>query len=102
VWIFVAFDGLRVLSGALAYGTSKAATHHLTATLDVEWIKYGINANAAAPTNFDTPMNKEKIEPLCSYVRKRPICTWERFLISTVDQRQLVDGRTSPDKDSNE
>jgi NAD(P)-dependent dehydrogenase (short-subunit alcohol dehydrogenase family) len=31
----------------------------LTGILAVEWIKYGVNVNAVAPTNFDTPMNKE-------------------------------------------
>jgi len=56
---FGSIDGLTVFPGSVAYNTSKAGVHHLTRTLAVEWIKYGINVNAVAPTIFNTSMNVE-------------------------------------------
>jgi NAD(P)-dependent dehydrogenase (short-subunit alcohol dehydrogenase family) len=42
-----------------AYCASKGAVNQLTRVLAVDWIKHGINVNAIAPCDFDTPM----IEP---------------------------------------
>jgi NAD(P)-dependent dehydrogenase (short-subunit alcohol dehydrogenase family) len=39
-----------------AYCASKGAVNQLTRVLAVDWIKHGINVNAIAPCDFDTPM----------------------------------------------
>ena len=59
---FGSLDGITVYPGTVSYNTSKAAVHHLTRSLAVEWIKYGINVNAVAPVFFDTPMNTEMLK----------------------------------------
>jgi NAD(P)-dependent dehydrogenase (short-subunit alcohol dehydrogenase family) len=59
---FGSIDGLTVFPGSVSYNTSKAGVHHLTRTLAVEWIKYGVNVNAVAPTIFNTPMNTELLK----------------------------------------
>lgn len=41
-----------------AYNTSKAAVVHLTRTLAVEWVKYGIRVNAVSPGYVWTEMNQ--------------------------------------------
>ena len=41
-----------------AYNTSKAAVVHLTKTLAVEWVKYGIRVNAVSPGYVWTEMNQ--------------------------------------------
>jgi sorbose reductase len=41
-----------------AYNTSKAAVKHLTKTLAIEWVKYGIRVNAVSPGYVWTEMNK--------------------------------------------
>jgi NAD(P)-dependent dehydrogenase (short-subunit alcohol dehydrogenase family) len=41
------------------YCTTKAAIVHLTKCLAVEWGKYGITANAVAPTFIETPGTEE-------------------------------------------
>ena len=38
------------------YNASKAAVHHLTASLGVEWAARGVRVNAVAPTYIETPM----------------------------------------------
>jgi NAD(P)-dependent dehydrogenase (short-subunit alcohol dehydrogenase family) len=38
------------------YNASKAAVHHLTASLAAEWADRGVRVNAVAPTYIDTPM----------------------------------------------
>lgn len=40
------------------YNASKAAVHHLTRSLAVEWARRGVRVNAVAPTYVDTPLNK--------------------------------------------
>lgn len=39
-----------------AYNVSKAAVHHLTRCLAVEWATEGVRVNAVAPTYIETPM----------------------------------------------
>jgi NAD(P)-dependent dehydrogenase (short-subunit alcohol dehydrogenase family) len=39
-----------------AYNVSKAAVHHLTRCLAVEWAPKGVRVNAVAPTYIETPM----------------------------------------------
>jgi NAD(P)-dependent dehydrogenase (short-subunit alcohol dehydrogenase family) len=39
-----------------AYNVSKAAVHHLTRCLAVEWAAEGVRVNAVAPTYIETPM----------------------------------------------
>ena len=38
------------------YNASKAAVHHLTASLAAEWADRGVRVNAVAPTYIDTPL----------------------------------------------
>ncbi|WP_297973753.1 SDR family oxidoreductase [uncultured Amaricoccus sp.] len=38
------------------YNASKAAVHHLTRSLAVEWAKRGVRVNAVAPTYIETPL----------------------------------------------
>jgi len=52
-----------------AYCASKGAVNQLTRVLAVDWIKHGINVNAIAPCDFDTPM----IEP---YLNTDEYRTW--------------------------
>ncbi len=40
------------------YNASKAAVHHLTASLAVEWATRGVRVNAVAPTYIETPLTK--------------------------------------------
>jgi NAD(P)-dependent dehydrogenase (short-subunit alcohol dehydrogenase family) len=47
--------GLVALPGEAVYCTAKAAVSHLTRCLAVEWGRYGITANAVAPTFIRTP-----------------------------------------------
>jgi NAD(P)-dependent dehydrogenase (short-subunit alcohol dehydrogenase family) len=47
--------GEVALPGEAVYCTTKAAVSHLTRCLAVEWGRYGINANAVAPTFVHTP-----------------------------------------------
>lgn len=39
-----------------AYNVSKAAVHHMTRSLAVEWAPGGVRVNAVAPTYIETPM----------------------------------------------
>lgn len=41
-----------------AYNTSKAAVLHMTKTLAIEWVKYGIRVNAVSPGYVWTEMNQ--------------------------------------------
>jgi len=38
------------------YNASKAAVHHLTRSLAVEWARRGVRVNAVAPTYIATPL----------------------------------------------
>ena len=53
---FASTDAFVGIPGQLAYCVSKAGVVELTKTLGVEWIKSGVNVNAVAPTEFETPM----------------------------------------------
>jgi sorbose reductase len=41
----------------VAYGTSKAAVHHMTRCLAVEWTSYGIRVSSLSPGYMDTRLN---------------------------------------------
>jgi NAD(P)-dependent dehydrogenase (short-subunit alcohol dehydrogenase family) len=44
------------------YNASKAAVHHLTRSLAVEWAERGVRVNAVAPTYIETPLTKFGME----------------------------------------
>ncbi|MFB2550457.1 SDR family NAD(P)-dependent oxidoreductase [Ensifer soli] len=44
------------------YNASKAAVHHLTASLAVEWASRGVRVNAVAPTYIDSAMTRAVID----------------------------------------
>ncbi len=44
------------------YNASKAAVHHLTASLAVEWADRGVRVNAVAPTYIETEMTKTVVD----------------------------------------
>jgi NAD(P)-dependent dehydrogenase (short-subunit alcohol dehydrogenase family) len=50
-----------------AYNTSKAAVLHLTETLAVEWVQYGIRVNAVSPGYVWTEMNHKIPEEMRNY-----------------------------------
>ncbi|MEW1819205.1 SDR family oxidoreductase [Arthrobacter sp. NPDC080031] len=50
-------NGLRVLRGRTAYGTSKTAISSLTSYLASEWAEAGVRVNAVAPGHIMTPMS---------------------------------------------
>jgi len=56
---FSSTDGFLGVPEQLAYNVSKGAIVQLTRTLGAEWIRRGVNVNAVAPCDFQTPM----IEP---------------------------------------
>ena len=41
------------------YNSSKAAVHHLTKSLAVEWAPRGVRVNAVAPTYINTPLTAQ-------------------------------------------
>lgn len=45
-----------------SYNASKAAVHHLTKSLAVEWAGRGVRVNAVAPTYIDTPLTRFGME----------------------------------------
>jgi NAD(P)-dependent dehydrogenase (short-subunit alcohol dehydrogenase family) len=48
--------GVIAIEGHIAYGASKAGLINVTKVMAIEWAKFGITANAIAPTVVDTPM----------------------------------------------
>jgi NAD(P)-dependent dehydrogenase (short-subunit alcohol dehydrogenase family) len=56
---FSSTDGFLGVPEQLVYNVSKGAIVQLTRTLGAEWIRRGVNVNAVAPCDFETPM----IEP---------------------------------------
>ena len=44
------------------YNASKAAVHHLTASLAAEWAPRGVRVNAVAPTYIETEMTKNVVD----------------------------------------
>lgn len=50
-----------------AYNSSKAAVVHLTKTLAIEWVKYGIRVNAVSPGYVWTEMNQKIPEDLRNF-----------------------------------
>lgn len=53
---FSSTDGFLGVPEQLAYNVSKGAIVQLTRTLGAEWIRHGVNVNAVAPCDFETPM----------------------------------------------
>ena len=53
---FSSTDGFLGVPEQLAYNVSKGAIVQLTRTLGAEWIRHGVNVNAVAPCDFQTPM----------------------------------------------
>jgi len=51
--------GLRTMPQLAAYGASKAALHHLTRILALEWARHRIRVNAIAPGYIETDINRE-------------------------------------------
>lgn len=45
------------------YNASKAAVHHLTASLAAEWADRGVRVNAVAPTYIETEMTRTAVDP---------------------------------------
>ena len=57
------------------YNASKAAVHHLTASLAAEWADRGVRVNAVAPTYIETEMTKTVIDQsiLDVWIRDTPM-----------------------------
>jgi NAD(P)-dependent dehydrogenase (short-subunit alcohol dehydrogenase family) len=53
---FSSTDGFLGVPEQVAYNVSKGAIVQLTRTLGAEWIRHGVNVNAVAPCDFETPM----------------------------------------------
>ena len=53
---FSSTDGFLGVPEQLPYNVSKGAIVQLTRTLGAEWIRHGVNVNAVAPCDFETPM----------------------------------------------
>jgi NAD(P)-dependent dehydrogenase (short-subunit alcohol dehydrogenase family) len=57
------------------YNASKAAVHHLTASLAAEWASRGVRVNAVAPTYIETEMTKTAVDPAWTdvWIRDTPM-----------------------------
>jgi NAD(P)-dependent dehydrogenase (short-subunit alcohol dehydrogenase family) len=53
---FSSTDGFLGVPEQVSYNVSKGAIVQLTRTLGSEWIRRGVNVNAVAPCDFETPM----------------------------------------------
>jgi NAD(P)-dependent dehydrogenase (short-subunit alcohol dehydrogenase family) len=87
---------LRPFAGAPAYIVSKAAVLSFVQTLDAEYRKDGIRANAIVPSVIDTPANRES-QPgadFAKWVAPADIAKVVRFLIS--DESAPVSGAAVP------
>jgi NAD(P)-dependent dehydrogenase (short-subunit alcohol dehydrogenase family) len=76
---------LRPFSGAAPYIVAKAAVLSFVQTLDAEYRKDGIRANAVLPSVIDTPANREA-QPDADYskwVAPEEIARVIRFLVSS-------------------
>jgi 2-deoxy-D-gluconate 3-dehydrogenase len=49
-------DAFTAIPEEVAYCASKAAVVAMTQVMAIEWVKMGVNVNAVAPCDFDTPM----------------------------------------------
>ena len=49
-------DAFTAIPEEVAYCASKSAVVAMTQVMAIEWIKSGVNVNAVAPCDFDTPM----------------------------------------------
>jgi len=50
--------GVVAFKGRSVYAATKAAVHHLTRALAIEWAAYGVNVNAVGPCLTETPTRK--------------------------------------------
>ena len=54
--------GLVASAGRIGYSASKAAVHHMSRVLAIEWAKHGIRTNTLAPGYTQTEMVEEYVE----------------------------------------
>lgn len=54
--------GIRALAQVPAYGSAKAALHHLTRAMAVELARHNIRANAIAPGYIETDLNRQFLQ----------------------------------------
>lgn len=54
--------GVVVFKGRSVYAAAKAAVHHLTRALALEWAAHGVNVNAVGPCITETPTRRHLFE----------------------------------------
>jgi sorbose reductase len=59
----------------VAYGTSKAAVHHMTRCLAAEWASHGIRVNSLSPGYMDTRLNasEDLVDVLPKWYERMPM-----------------------------